>query len=373
VSIGARCLSLVLAVAGVSAFVIPPAAATASGLSRDSAPSPSGWVSDSVRSLDIFNPDADSVYFIDGYGTENGARTVIHGRVPDARYWSFTGYPVPSKTARVHVHDTNIRQSRGSYTVTLSTSCAGVRGTCLATGAGHVGILVMRLYVPVDITTTDTGGVPLPTVHYLSTTGRRLTLTQSSGTSAVGTLLDLLRAKQGTLPAALTKSYPPAAPVPTPVLAPPPLALVAAATGPFANPDNDYEHLSYTTTRGDLVVTADAPTYRSSPSAADNNLARSAPASSQVRYWSLCIDLKGGYTGACLRDQQIRILNGSRRFVVVVAPTCPVAGYANCLDAGPEPLQRTLLYRNLLPSPRFARVAFTGAYGLTATYVARPG
>ena len=55
----------------------------------------------------------------------------------------------------------------------------------------------------------------------------------------------------------------------------------------------------------------------------------------------------------------------------IVSPTCPVAGYANCLLAGPEPLQSSLAYRNLLPSPSFKPIAFTGPYRMTATYVAR--
>jgi hypothetical protein len=74
-----------------------------------------------------------------------------------------------------------------------------------------------------------------------------------------------------------------------------------------------------------------------------------------------------------LRDEQVSIPSGTDVFTVIVAPTCPVAGYANCLLAGPEPLQNSLAYRNLLPSESFKPVAFTGPYRMTATYVARPG
>ena len=41
---------------------------------------------------------------------------------------------------------------------------AGVSGTCMAMGATNGGVLVMRLYVPVDIDGDGTGGVPLPTI-----------------------------------------------------------------------------------------------------------------------------------------------------------------------------------------------------------------
>jgi hypothetical protein len=330
-----------------------------------------GWVKDGITSLDIFNPDADSVYYFDGYGTLDGARTNISGRVPDARYWSFTAYSLASGSPRVHVHDTEIRQLRGRYTVTLAASCAHVRGTCLATGTRPRGVVVLRLYVPVDISAAGTGGVPLPTITYRSATGAALTLTQATGTAAIGAALQVYRSKVGTLPLALTRSYPPPPPVPTPLLDPPPIAFEAQGSGAYANPDNAYEHLAYGTARGDLVVSATAPTFQSGgPS--ENDLGRSADRSPQVRYWSLCTDFVGGYTGACLRDQQIHLSKGTDRFVVVVAPACPVAGYANCLPAGPQPLQRALLYRNLLPSARFAAQAFKGPYGLTATYVARP-
>jgi hypothetical protein len=90
-----------------------------------------------------------------------------------------------------------------------------------------------------------------------------------------------------------------------------------------------------------------------------------------VRYWSLCTTLKGRHTGDCLRDEQVSIPAGGDVFTVIVSPTCPVAGYANCLLAGPEPLQSSLAYRNLLPSASFKQIAFTGPYRMTATYVAR--
>jgi hypothetical protein len=58
---------------------------------------------------------------------------------------------------------------------------------------------------------------------------------------------------------------------------------------------------------------------------------------------------------------------------VIVSPTCPVAGYANCIVSGPQELQSSISYRNLLPSPAFKPDALTGPYRMTATYVARPG
>jgi hypothetical protein len=120
------------------------------------------WVKDSTSALNVFLPDEDSIYWFDGYGTANGARTVISGQVPTARYWSFTAYPVPQDSQRQHLHDTQIEQSNGRYTLTIAQKCTDVSGTCMAMGATNGGILVMRLYVPTDINGAGSGGVPLP-------------------------------------------------------------------------------------------------------------------------------------------------------------------------------------------------------------------
>ena len=83
--------------------------------------------------------------------------------------------------------------------------------------------------------------------------------------------------------------------------------------------------------------------------------------------------LKGRHTGHCLRDDQVQIPSGAENFTAIVSPTCPVAGYANCIVSGPQELQSSISYRNLLPSPSFKPQALTGPYRMTATYVARHG
>ncbi len=343
----------------------------------DASPAPVGtdtsWVKDSTNALNVFLPDEDSVYWFDGYGTADGARTVVSGHVPAARYWSFTAYPVPQNSRRQHVHDTQIDRAGGRYTLTIAQTCTGVGGTCMAMGTTDGGILVMRLYVPVDVAGGGTGGVPLPTIGFVDRSGKEISLDQATGDPAIGQAVATYRGQHGALPAALGRTYPPPAPVPVPVTDPTPVGGISYGTGPYANPDNIYEHIAYTTTRGDLVVTAKAPTYQTDAGPKANDLARTAAQHPQVRYWSLCTTLKGRHTGDCLRDEQVSIPTGSDVFTVIVSPTCPVDGYANCLSAGPEPLQSSLAYRNLLPSPGFRPSAFTGPYRMTASYVARPG
>jgi hypothetical protein len=329
------------------------------------------WVKDSTHALNVFLPDEDSVYWFDGYGTANGSRTVVSGQVPTARYWSFTAYPVPQNDQRQHLHDTQIDQSDSRFTLTIAQNCTGVSGTCMAMGATNGGVLVMRLYVPVDVNGAGTGGVPLPTVGFVDQSGKEVSLDQATGNPAIGQVVANYRDQNGALPAALAQSYPPPAPVPVPVTSPTPVGGVSYGTGPYANPDNIYEHIAYTTTRGNFVVTAKAPTYQSDSNPKANDLARTADQHPQVRYWSLCTTLKGRHTGDCLRDEQVSIPTGSDAFTVIVSPTCPVTGHANCLLAGPEPLQSSLAYRNLLPSTSFKSIAFSGPYRMTATYVAR--
>lgn len=140
---------------------------------------------DRTSAFNVFLPDEDSIYWFDGYGTDNGARTIISGLVPTARYWSYTAYPVPQNSQRQHVHDTQIEQGDGRYTLTIAQSCAGVHGTCMTMGATDGGIVVMRLYVPVDIDGAGSGGVPLPTIGYVNRSGRPISLDQATGNSAI--------------------------------------------------------------------------------------------------------------------------------------------------------------------------------------------
>ena len=171
-----------LLVALVLALTLAACSTTSSPATTTTPVSDSGWVKDTVQVLNIFLPDGNSDYYLNGFGTKDGARTVISGEVPTARYWSYTAYPIPAGGPVAHVHDSNIVQSHGHYTVTLSASCAGIKGTCLATSnAEPSGMVVLRLYVPVDLSGSGTGGVPLPTITYESSSGSPISLTQAAG------------------------------------------------------------------------------------------------------------------------------------------------------------------------------------------------
>ena len=87
-----------VALAAISLFLALAACGSATPSSAASGPSAgaSPWVKDTVQALDIFLPDANSDYYLGGFGTKDGARTVITGEVPKARYWSFVAYPLPA-------------------------------------------------------------------------------------------------------------------------------------------------------------------------------------------------------------------------------------------------------------------------------------
>src|SRR5580698_1019646 len=75
--------------------------------------SATGWIRDTTTYLDVFAPDEATDYYFDAFGTDKGARTVISGQVPDARYWSITIYP-----GKAHAYDAQIAQHKGRYALT---------------------------------------------------------------------------------------------------------------------------------------------------------------------------------------------------------------------------------------------------------------
>jgi len=364
--------AVVLAACGSSGPATSSSSSTTSTTTQqEGAAAATSWVKDTTTALNVFLPDADSVYWFNGYGTASGSTTVISGQVPEARYWSFTAYPLPDTAARQHVHDTEVATQDGRYTVTIATSCTGVPGSCLAMGAGNdTGVVVFRLYVPADIAGAGDGEVPLPSITYQSASGAPQTLTEAAGSTDVEHLLDGFRAEHGATPPGLDQNPAPQ-PVAHPVNTPPPPIRLSNGEGPFANPDNVYAHVLIDTARGDLLLRAQAPTYQEDSLPRVNSLAVPASQDPQVRYWSLCTVLQGRHTGSCVRDAQVRFPPNSTTFSVLVAAKCPVAGYANCITAGPPSLQQSVSYRNLLPSASFAPQALTGPYALRATYVAR--
>jgi hypothetical protein len=149
--------------------------------------------------------------------------------------------------------------------------------------------------------------------------------------------------------------------------------------------DNAYVEFLYDLRKGNVVMTAEAPTYRAQHASAANDLGVS-DGSEQVRYWSLCAT-QASRPVDCLRDENVKV-DASGDFTVIIAPSCPVNGYDNCLRAGKLSALSSLsadelLYRNTIASPSFANDGgpeacpptpseFCGPYKLVVHYVSRP-
>jgi hypothetical protein len=327
------------------------------------------WTKLSADTFNLYSPDTNSLYYTTAYVTTGGIDTVVSGDAPHARYWSIAAYRTETKPV-ADAYDAQIPvEPDGRYQVVLASDCQGVTGTCLDTTTSNpVGFLIYRLYVPDDLGGAETGGVPLPTVSYRLAGGTATAdLTGLDLPAPLQVVVDDAEHAVGQTLTAILRSDPgdPAAPSPG---APPTTTVRAGGSGPFSNPDNVYLHMPYTTSDGDLVVTGTAPTYRHQAADPANDRGVT-DGTQQVRYWSLCTEAQQGLTVACLRDEQIAIPPGTDRFVAIVAPSCPVAGYANCLPAGLRAVQNELLYRNLLPSAGF--VPFAGSYALSGSYIVR--
>jgi len=157
------------------------------------------------------------------------------------------------------------------------------------------------------------------------------------------------------------------------------------AAGFGATHANAYESILYDMADGNVVLRAKAPTYREQH-APKNGWAVS-DGSEQVRYWSVCTTQEA-HPVDCVRDENVLAdPDDPSSFTVIVSPTCPVEGYANCLRAGVTSVTAVggapfILYRNTLPSDAFYNdqgplncpndaSVFCGPYFLAPSYVAR--
>ena len=67
----------------------------------------------------------------------------------------------------------------------------------MAMGATDGGIVILRLYVPIDIDGAGTGGVPLPSIGYVDTSGKKISLDQATGYPAIGEAVSRYRDQHG--------------------------------------------------------------------------------------------------------------------------------------------------------------------------------
>jgi len=341
-------------------------------------------------------PDSRSTrIYTSTYQAGPGAETVIRGRAPRARYWSFSAQDQSRGELDV-LYDEQVALGPGeTYELVVRTDCAG-RANCLETGTGPATAaparVNFRLYVPRG---DGCGGAGLPAVTVRPLGAARSAL---SGTSATtGEDAAPCPPRPPGIDARFASAAVPARDVaPGETAAPPAFSRyeVTSTSGAGGTGDNAYVFVSHDLAGGNLLIRARAPTHRDS---------RARRRREQVRYWSICT-FQLSRPVDCRRDEEVA-LGPQRRFTIIVAPACPVRGYANCLRAGAiggpagpaattgartggpvgqaGQVPNTVVVRNLLASPAFANEAgprvcprapsqFCGAYLPRADYVPRP-
>ena len=363
----------------VAAAILAGAAAVASADVSAPGPGPAAgcaWPLESNPDTgNVFFPDTSAMYWVAPFVPAPGARLVIHGQYPYARYFSFHVYDAATRVLDA-ITDFQIRPDRGSanpfdtgaqaprrgYTVRVVFADRPARPPPNTIYAGSLkegvpnpaGALIYRIYVPNDPGSAS-GGEPLPTVTFSERGARRAirlgectALPPSTG----GVINDTVNAQ----------GFPAAAPAPVNFPSaqnPPSWRRYYGQTGGgelfWSNRDNAYMRLQLSRSYGDLAVfRAKAPTFP------DTTAGQPVTAPAQVRYWSICeYDFASQRYVACSPDYQTPLDSQGYFTVVVSDPShrpsnATAANGVTWLPWGPY-YDGMPFYRQMLASPGFAQ------------------
>jgi hypothetical protein len=396
-------LVVLLTVAGGSSLVQPARAATLN----------CGWITQiAANRLNVLFPDSGVTYWLAALPVPAGGSIEIDGQFPHARYTSLTTYnqqlqaidglndqsilpdpgsvnpflPGASRTATARRYTAHIvdRQAPTSGRAPNTLYLANADGSKSMTATG-LAVFMLRIYLP-DTGRAANGGVPVPTLKLVTSTGLKITvptcpdLTPDTAAitrtvAAMNTIVPspfpglfgtdppqwrrftnfLTATEQMTLDNNLLGSLYAA-------VAPASIALLPA--GGFAeNPDNKYVATAMDQTFGKvLVIHAKAPTTPRTTAG------EPVMGTGQLRYWSLCSN--NSPTTAvysCVYDEQVPLDADGDYTVVVSTPTNrPATATTACgvawLPAGPTD-QTVLILRNMLPAADFTHAVQDAAYG----------
>jgi hypothetical protein len=316
------------------------------------------------RDGNIGAPDLDAFYWMSAPLTPSaGAKIVLTGSYPHARYFSFHVYGAQGN-ALGSIYDQQItpdggsanpfrgRAPRGSgdeYTAYVSFTSRPSRPApntiyVNPSDAGAAALLVYRIYVPADPTAPN-GDVPFPQVSQETASGQQLSALAACATTppAFGSLLWEQIAAQD-----YPQGLPPiddgsASAIPT---------WQRSFGNQLGNQQNAYLVTSLSRRYGDLVVLhTKAPTF-------PNTRARQPVyGRHQLRYWSLCTyDSSGQAAIGCAADYAAAIRGGSITYVISDPGTRPANANAahgvTWLPWGAQPSAQ-LVDRNMLPASWF--------------------
>lgn len=305
-----------------------------------------GWPINYPGTANYAFPDTAAAYFVQAAILESGDEIIITGRDPKARYWSMQTYRFSDSTLIDSVNDVTVKRQgkrgakakRWTITVTSPDRDSGRHRNVLS-GAGefdgvnfgsNITVVMFRVYVS---NTKKTSGGPMPKVTLKTrdadgtvTTTRLKTCTKEqvglpenrpSLTAEDGLGMEFLRGPAARFYPSADTSY-----------------LVAQAP----HRDDDF-----------LVMTGKAPRTPK-----------------DVRYWSVCQNVNAGDLPVvdCLRDEQIT-LTGDRRYAIAIVtdeqrariepkdfPGVDFIDWGERVDGAYA--DAFLVYRNILPSKRFA-------------------
>jgi len=328
-------------------------------------------------------PDESATYWPSNAPIPDGGYVEIHGQFPHARYMSWTTY-TPQLQSVDGLNDTQILPDPGStnpylvgadrtavkrdYTVRIVKGQVPAGGrapntiyTTSADGSKSGGTaqrFSLRIYDP-DMGTDREGGVPLPQVTIVTSSGTRIPVPSCPDQAPPDTGLTSILANSGTgaqLPAGtnVRATNPPAWHKFT--------SLGSALTGDSSlggpeggfgdNPDNKYVFTFFSQDFGQvLLLRAKAPSFP------HTDAGEPVMGSGQVRYWSFCTNSQATNFYACRQDEQVQTDQaGNFAVVVSTAAARPRNATGACgftwLPSGPLNTS-VLILRNMLPDPTF--------------------
>jgi hypothetical protein len=331
-------------------------------------------------------PDNASSYWYSQYATIPGARLVIHGQYPAARFFTLDVYDAKANPYAPNFSDATLEPDPGSSNPYTTPGVTGPQywtafvdfGPAPSTPAPNTiytatmidgspnpgGLMTLRVYLPTD-PTSDTGGVPLPSMSLELPGGMTVPL-QSCPTP------DSLAVEPALLQTIAQLGWPDQ----LPATAPFPLAKNPPAWQASTNPNVDYLAAStlglppdtpktglglLTTPNNSYIGTRISREYgplfvlrAKAPASPDTRAGQWVGAPQQVRYWSVCeFSTTTGQTVACLADHDIA-LDGDGFFTVVISdPTHRPANAPNWLPVGGV-YEGWPTVRQFLPDPTFA-------------------
>lgn len=370
-----RRLLAALAAAVVTVPVAASAASPSAGLSAPVAPSICSWAAKTEPdTVNVAFPDTNAAYWSHPYVAAPGTKLIVRGTYAQARYFSFNIYQ-PSAVPLDSIYDAQIRPDKGSanpfdgtvpapktgrkwtFTVEFTKKPATPAPNTIYAGTSELfgtpnpgGILMLRVYMPND-PKSPTGGVPLPTVETVTSTGTVLTADKPCST-------DLPQTGGGVTRTLNTSNFPANT---TPNAATPELSWGRAFGNPyfgfFGNEQNAYITTGVNRGYGSLVVVrAKAPRFPNTITG------KRVSSRDQVRYWSLCMNSISTRVNSCAADYQTS-LDADGYFTYVISdpgqrPVNATTKHATTwLPWGAADVQGVLIYRNMTPSPDFDHAA----------------